>query len=142
MYCDSYRDTAWCQEFKDINLLMKWNDAWLSAEDCDGDGLLDHHYGFDCYIGSGAWLTNMQSGTYVDDASGDVCQWNYFVKIVAAPVDAYLEDGVWYTYDGTQIGAVIWGAFATTMEVDNDTCLGTHGVLYQSPAGLGLGIWD
>jgi hypothetical protein len=45
-------------------LMMKWNDAWLSNKDCDGDGLLDRHYGFDSYIGSGAWLTNHQSGTY------------------------------------------------------------------------------
>ena len=29
-YCDSYRDAAWCQPYKDVALKMKWNDAWLS----------------------------------------------------------------------------------------------------------------
>ncbi|MBY9001950.1 MAG: hypothetical protein KGD64_13615, partial [Candidatus Heimdallarchaeota archaeon] len=37
-YCDAYRDAAWCQEYKDISLIMKWNDAWMSNKDCDGDG--------------------------------------------------------------------------------------------------------
>ena len=45
----------------------KWNDAWLSNKDCDGDGLLDRHYGLDSYRGSGAWLTNHQSGEYEVD---------------------------------------------------------------------------
>ena len=55
-------------------LIMKWNDAWLSNKDCDGDGLLDRHYGFDSYIGSGAWCTNHQSGEYTNDA-GEICKW-------------------------------------------------------------------
>ncbi len=83
MYCDAYRDAAWCQPYKDVKLSMKWNDAWLSNKDCDDDGLLDRHYGFDSYVGSGAWLTNHQSGEY--DMDGKKCKWNYFVKIVAAP---------------------------------------------------------
>ncbi len=45
-------------------LMMKWNNAWLSSLDCDGDHLLDRHYGYPSYIGSGAWLTNHASGTY------------------------------------------------------------------------------
>ena len=24
-YCDSYRDAAWCQPYKDVDLLMKWD---------------------------------------------------------------------------------------------------------------------
>ena len=44
-YCDAYRDAAWCQPYRDIELIMKWNDAWLSNQDCDGDGLLDRHFG-------------------------------------------------------------------------------------------------
>lgn len=93
MYCDSYRDAAWCQEYKDVKLSMKWNDAWLSNKDCDEDGLLDRHNGFDSYIGSGAWITNHQSGEYDDG-----CKWNYFVKIVAVPEDAYrhwIVNGDW-----------------------------------------------
>lgn len=45
-------------------LSMKWNDAWLSNKDCDGDGLLDIHYGYPTYRDSGAWLTNHASGEY------------------------------------------------------------------------------
>lgn len=130
MYCDAYRDAAWCQPYKDIRLIMKWNDAWLSNKDCDGDGLLDRHYGFDSYIGSGAWLTNHMSGGKGKD------HWTYFVKIVAVPEDATLQDGIWYAADGTEIGPVIWGAFAVIQEVESGT-----GVLYLSPAGPGLGNW-
>ena len=85
-YCDAYRDAAWCQAWTDVNLKMKWNGAWISNKDCDEDGLLDRHRGFTSYLGSGAWLTNHQRGTYEED--GRVCNWTYFVKIVAAPADA------------------------------------------------------
>lgn len=139
MYCDAYRDADWCQPYKDVSLKMKWNDAWLSNKDCDGDGLLDRHHGFDSYIGSGAWLTNHQSGEYDDD--GKTCKWNYFVKIVAAPADAYVDGGFWYTADGTEIGPVIWGAFAIIQQVENDPCAGIHGVQYLSPDHSGLGGW-
>jgi hypothetical protein len=63
-YCDAYRDAAWCQPWAEDYVIMKWNDAWLSNNDCDNDNLLDRHYGFPTYIGSGAWLTNHISGTY------------------------------------------------------------------------------
>lgn len=136
-YCDSYRDADWCQPYKEDKLSMKWNDAWLSNKDCDGDGKLDRHYGFDSYIGSGAWLTNHQSGEYEQD--GELCKWNYFVKIVAAPADAYQENGVWYTADAEEIGPVIWEEFAVIQEVSNDSCAGQHGVQYHSPVGPGFG---
>ncbi len=139
-YCDAYRDAEWCQPYKDINLLMKWNDAWISKKDCDGDSLLDRHYGFPSYIGSGAWLTNHQSGEY-ESENGEICKWNYFVKIVAAPADAHADGGVWYAADGTEIGPVIWGAFAIIQQVENDPCLDLHGIQYQSPDHLGLGGW-
>ena len=120
---------------------MKWNDAWLSNKDCDGDGLLDRHYGYDGYIGSGAWLTNHQSGTYVND-EGETCKWNYFVKIVAVPEDAVATDGIWYTADGKEIGPSIWGKFAIIQEVYNDPCAGDHGIDYRSPASPGLGYYN
>ena len=137
-YCDSYRDAAWCQPYADVNLAMKWNDAWLSNKDCDGDGLLDRHNGHDSYIGSGAWLTNHQSGEY-EGVDGKRCTWVYFTKIVAAPAEAYEDNGYWYTEDGTEIGPVIWGAFATVQTVSNDACAGEHGVQYLSPNGPGFG---
>lgn len=141
-YCDAYRDATWCQPWKDVNLMMKWNDAWLSNKDCNGDGLLDRHFGFASYIGSGAWLTNHQQGTYeYTDKKGKVkiATWSYFVKIVAAPADAYVESGLWFDADGTEIGPVIWGAFAIIQEVENDPVAGIHGVQYHSPVGPGFG---
>jgi hypothetical protein len=139
-YCDAYRDAAWCQPYAEDELMMKWNDAWLSNTDCDGDGLLDRHYGFDSYIGSGAWLTNHMKGTY-EDENGNPCQWTYFVKIVAAPADATQENGNWYNADGTLIGPVIWGEFAIIQEISNDPCAGEHGVQFVSPDHAGLGGW-
>ncbi len=138
MYCDSYRNAAWCQPFKDVELEMKWNDAWLSNQDCDGDGLLDRHYGFAGYRGSGAWLTNHQKGTYLD-ANGRKQRWTYFSKIVAAPADATLVGGTWFAADGSEIGPAIWGDFAMVQQVSNDTGTGEHGVLYVSPYGAGFG---
>ena len=137
-YCDAYRDADWCQAWKDDDLEMKWNDAWLSNRDCDGDGLLDRHYGFPSYRGSGAWLTNHQKGVYIDD-NGRKQRWGYFVKIVAAPLDATLVGGFWCAADGTVIGPTIWGDFAIIQEVVNDTGSGDHGVSYLSPYGVGLG---
>lgn len=139
-YCDAYRDAAWCQDYKEDNLLMKWNDAWLSNQDCDGDGLLDRHYGFASYLGSGAWLTNQMSGEY-EGEDGSTCKWNYFTKIVAVPTNAVVQDGVWLTTDGIEIGPVIWGEFAVVQEVSNDSCTGDHGLLFKSPSGASLGMW-
>lgn len=129
----------WAWPFRDTDLMMKWNDSWLSNKDCDNDGALDRYYGFPSYIGSGAWLTNHMSGTYED--GGQTCHWNYFVKIVAAPEDATQDGGIWYAADGTEIGPVIWGAFAIIQQVENDPCAGIHGIQYLSPDHAGLGGW-
>lgn len=137
-YCDAYRNAAWCQDWKDVDLIMKWNDAWLSNKDCNGDGLLDRNYGFTSYRGSGAWETNHQKGTYLDTKSKKQ-RWEYFVKIVAAPADATLDNGTWYAADGTEIGPEIWGQFAVIQEVYNDTGSGDHGVFYLSPYSAGFG---
>ncbi|MFZ3253744.1 MAG: hypothetical protein WA133_05640 [Syntrophales bacterium] len=138
-YCDSYRNAAWCQPYKGINLIMKWNDGWLSNSDCNGDGLLDRHNGFATYRGSGAWLTNHQSGKV--DVNGKTKQWTYFVKIVAAPLDAVSFLGDWYTASGVKIGPMIWGDFAVIQEIYDDPSAGQHGVLFKSPAGPGFGIY-
>lgn len=123
-----------------VKLVMKWNDAWLSNKDCDDDELLDRHNGFVSYIGSGAWVTNHQSGEYKGD-EGQICTWNYFVKIVAVPEDAVLKDGYWFTVDNVEIGPAIWGEFAIIQEVYNDPCGGYHGIYYLSPDRAGLGGW-
>ena len=139
-YCDAYRDAAWCQDYKEDRLSMKWNDAWLSNKDCNGDGLLDRYYGYASYIGSGAWLTNHMSGEY-EGVNGEVCEWDYFVKIVAAPADATKVAGIWYAANGTEIGPDIWGAFAIIQQVENDPCAGLDGIQYQSPLKSGFGGW-
>ena len=38
-YCDYDRVIG--GDYCEVDLMMKWNDAWLSKMDCDGDGLLD-----------------------------------------------------------------------------------------------------
>jgi len=134
-YCDYDRILG--GDYCDVKLVMKWNDAWLSNMDCDGDGLLDRHYGFASYIGSGAWVTNHQSGEDIVD--GKTCKWNYFVKIVAAPADAEAVVDIWYNADGVEIGPVIWEDFAIIQEVYNDPCAGIHGLQYISPDHAGLG---
>ena len=123
----------------DTNLQMKWNDAWLSSKDCDGDSKLDRHYGYPTYIGSGAWLTNHQWGTY--EVDGVIYKWQYFVKMVAVPSDAVKVSGVWYTTDGMEIGPDIWGQFAVIQEVYNDQGTGEHGLFYKSPTTPGLGAY-
>jgi len=136
--------SKWYWPYRDVILMMKWNEAWLSNKDCNGDGLLDRYFGYSSYIGSGAWLTNHMSGTY-EGEDGKDCHWVYFVKIVAAPADAYtaFKNGVlyWYTADGVEIGEEIWGSFAIIQQVENDPCAGIHGAQYISPVGPGVGKW-
>jgi hypothetical protein len=129
-YCDYDRVAG--GDYCDVKLVMKWNDAWLSNKDCDGDGKLDRPNDFGgSYIGSGAWCTNHQWG-YNDDGT----KWVYFVKIVAAPADATVDGGMWYAADGTEIGPVIWGSFAIIQQVESGM-----GPTYLSPSGPGLGKW-
>lgn len=124
-------ESHWTWQYRDVEVMMQWNDAWLSNKDCDNDGSLDRYYGFSSYIGSGAWLTNHMRGT--DEVEGN---WTYFVKIVAVPADATLDDDIWYAADETEIGPEIWGAFAIIQEVESSV-----GATYVSPAGPGFGKW-
>lgn len=144
-YCDAYRDAAWCQPYKDVELQMKWNDAWLSNQDCNGDGLLDRASDSGSYLGSGAWTTNHQKGVYTDE-NGKKQRWSYFVKIVAAPADAVMQNGQWWVWDAqaqdlVPMGPVIWKEFAVIQEISNDTGTGEHGVLYLSPNNAGFGSY-
>lgn len=139
-YCYYDRQYTPGEPYCDVSLQMKWNDAWLSNKDCDGDGLLDRHYGYESYVGSEAWLTNHMWGSYTDE-DGKVCHWTYFVKIIAVPADAIKEEGIWYAADGTEIGPSIWGSFAEIQWIENDPCAGIHGAQYISPVGPGFGKW-
>lgn len=126
----------WLWQYRNIWLVMKWNDAWLSNMDCVGDGSLDRHYGYASYIGSGAWETNHMWGTNTDGA-----KWNYYVKIVAVPADATLDSGIWYDSEGVEIGTSIWGSFAIIFQVSNDPSVPEHGVLYNPPSPTGFGYY-
>jgi hypothetical protein len=128
-------DNVYGWEQRDVQLIMKWNDPWLSNQDCDNNGVLDRHYGYPGYIGSGAWLTNHTSGSHGD------CNFTEFIKIVAAPEGAYQQDGFWYSEDGDEIGQVIWGSFAIIQHVVNDPCGGQHGIQYLSEDHPGFGGW-
>ncbi len=125
--------TRWYWPYRTTQLEMKWNDAWLSNMDRDGDGKLDRPGN---YIGSGAWETN-----HMVDTNPDGSQWVDFVKIVAVPSTAHKVAGVWYSDDGKEIGPDIWGAFALVLEVYNDPAYDTHGVLYKSLAQPGFGAY-
>jgi hypothetical protein len=116
--------TKWYWPYRDYDVQMKWNDAWMANTDCDGDGKLDRHYGFASYRGSGAWQTNQYGGD----------GWASLMKISAVPEDAYQVGNMWYAADGTEIGEEIWGEFAITQDV-----LSGEGALYVSPAGPGYG---
>lgn len=128
----------WAWPYRDVELIMQWNDAWISNKDCgvDGDansspdGKLDRHYGYNSYVGSGAWETNHMSG----EENGE--KWTYFAKIVAVPDDAVLTGGYWQAINGKEIGPEIWGQFATIQEVESGL-----GTTYLSPAGPGFGKW-
>ena len=120
----------WAWPLRQTDLQMKWNDAWLSNQDCDGDGALDRHRGHAGYQGSGAWLTNRTSGGQGAE------RWSDFSKIVAAPVDATVSDGTWHDASGQPIGPVIWRLFAIIQEVASG-----EGARLVSPAGPGLGRW-
>ena len=107
----------WAWPYRDINLLMKWNDAWIANTDCTLDGKLDRHYGYPSYIGSSVWETNHMWGGEGSES------WTYFTKIVAVPSDANrvgpANTGIWYGADDVEIGPDIWGEFATIMEVES-----------------------
>jgi hypothetical protein len=122
---------------------LKWNDAYLSNEDCDGDYKLDRHYGFDSYIGSGAWITFHYNGEYEKD--GMTCAWDELIKAVAVPEGAYKVNGIYYTADGSEIGPVssevASNGFATVQHVLNDPCHGLEGNQLNSPDRAGLGGW-
>ncbi len=112
----------WYWPYRDIELVMKWNDAWAYNE--------------------GAWITNHMSEKYIGE-DGKEHQWTEFYKIELAPSDAYkipenangsTVPGVWYRADGSVIGDVIWGKFAITQYVYNDPYKGYHGLQTKGTA--------
>jgi hypothetical protein len=132
----------WAWPYRNVDLAMKWNDAWISNQDHDNDGSLDRHWGYATYTDSGAWLTNHMSGSYEVEVNGKMreAHWTYFTKIVTPSSSDYVDmEGMWHNQEAVEIGPVIWGAFATVQTVENDPFAGIHGKQYGSPAGPGFG---
>jgi hypothetical protein len=124
-----------------FHLMMKWNDTWLSNKDCDGDGMLDRPVdedGNQHYAGTDAWVTNHWTRTYYD-ADGNLCEYDAFLKIIAVPEDAYIEDGFYYNGEGELIGEFILPEFAVVQYIVNDPCHGIEGLQFMSPDHGGLG---
>lgn len=133
-YCDAARGGPCAPDGEGVTLTMKWNDAWLSNRDCDGDGHLDRHRGFKSYIGSGARIVNWMSGSY--ELDGQLCHWRQRTKIVAAPWDAELVDGMWIGDCDQQLGPVIWEEFIV---VDRDLFDPCGGVDAEALSAAGEG---
>ncbi|MGB5382425.1 MAG: hypothetical protein WBN16_09890 [Lutimonas sp.] len=116
---------------------QSWNEARWSNKDCDGDGSLDRHYGFENYQGSGAWETFTVTGEYEDD-NGNSCDYRYKYTFIAPPMDAYQKDGFWYNSNDQLIGAVFY-YLAEIKETAHDPCGGLNGVVFKTALGPGLG---
>ncbi|MBN1274850.1 hypothetical protein JXA12_00960 [Candidatus Woesearchaeota archaeon] len=104
-------------------LKMRWNDAFLSNKDCDGDSRLDTHYGYPSYKGSGAWLLMELSGEE-DSGDGSTCSWELEMELFAIPFGAVLHDGLWMTPDGEEIGIVYDESFLITEVHEANSCTG------------------
>lgn len=130
----------------ETQLIMKWSDEWMTTKcGLTDEGKAKRGCDKDCVCtGSsgvvGAWLTNHQWGSYEQDEK--TCKWQYFVKIAHPGDDAYKDSGMWYTDDTkeTEIGTVLWGAYARILQISNDKCADEHGVLnnWEAPTGFGF----
>lgn len=123
-YYDNYSRPA-IPVTEGTRLQMKWSDDWLSNRDCDLDGTLDRGGDGTSDHPSRGWLTNHESGEYLNQA-GELCPYTYFVKIVYMPENCNADSR-------------IWGSYCIIEEVSNDQC-GEHGRVTNNivgPAGLG-----
>lgn len=120
--------SKWYWEYRDIWLMMKWSDVWLSNQDSNGDGELDRGLAPD-YAGSaadGAWLTNHMRG--VDNGK----KWTYFTKIVC-PTGGVVDDEVPIGIDDNTGAPTIWGGFIIVKDVNS----GSGSINYVNPQGWG-----
>ena len=137
----------WAWRYRLVDVAMKWNDAWLSNKDCNGDGLLDRPDDFGgTYVGSGAWLTNHNAWTVTN---GKESRAGEFIKIVALPetavvdtsvIDPIFGEGTAYL-DGKVMGPQIWGDFAVIQYVVNDKSTGDKGLMLKSGLAAGFGFY-
>jgi hypothetical protein len=117
----------WYWPYRDVQLMMKWSDIWISNQDCNNDNKLDRGGpGGSNSAADGAWLTNHQRGT---DENGN---WTYYVKIVYPPggvIDTSPADGI----DDNTGGEIIWGSFIVLQRVSS----GEGATNYAQPVGFG-----
>lgn len=127
-------ESHWTWPWRDTIVMMQWNDAWLSNKDMDEDGSLDRYYGYPSYDGSGAWLTNHMYGTNEDGT-----KWTSFIKIITPSTAAgdYKFEEMWYHADGSEIGPVIWGAFAIIQDFETNAAGFVWYYKSTSPVGFG-----
>ncbi len=132
----------WYWPYRDIQLVMKWNDTWLSDKDRDLDGNLDRGYPtlstgppWNNSAADGAWLTNHMRGSDIG-VDGKEYKWTYFIKIVYPPGGAVGAEG---DIDPATGGEIIWTSFVIIQQVSNDPSLDEHGLLSKvaGPAGFG-----
>lgn len=84
-------------------------------------------------------MADEPSEGHVLRSKGKRQRWGYFVKIVAAPLDATLSAGNWYAADGTAIDPEIWGDFAILERIYNDTGTGEYGIEFLTEYSVGFG---
>jgi hypothetical protein len=118
-YCAGSRQLS-CP-YQGTELAMIWNDAWLSNQDCDHDGKLDTHHGFASFRGSDAEMHGAMHGRYTDSA-GQPCDYFYYYRYVAAPLNATKSNNQWYASDGTLLGSVVWTDFYVAGTSYNTVC--------------------
>ena len=124
--------------YRNDEVNMTWNDAWLSNKDCNGDGMLDEP-AYNEVIGTGGWENFHSKGSY-ETENGEICKWVQHYKIIAVPADANLIDNYWYDSNGNEIGEDFWGQWAIIQKVFNDPCgEEKNGVQYLSPFRVGFG---
>lgn len=139
----------WSWQFRDVKLSVNWNESFLSSKDCNKDGFLDRASDSSgSYLGTDAWVTMHADGKYnssVDDTQE--CTIKDFVKLVAAPKTAYLNEdvagyfgeGVYFDSKGGQeIGPALWRDFIVVQSKTEDTCSEFGSTNYSSPLQKGL----
>ena len=126
-YLSTYPTAAghWAWPFRNVNLQMKWNDAWLANKDCEPDNVLDRHAGFTEYKGSGAWLTNHATGTYLGNEHWTVTGQHIITFVLGSsyPHDIFLTDtnGVLTGNGGYPVG----GPYSYTWNITSGSITGT-----------------
>jgi len=119
--------SKWYWPYRDVQLMMKWSDIWLSNKDCNQDGKLDRGGPEDTgSAADGSWLTNHQRGT---DEDGN---WTYYVKIVCPPGGVVDKDPP-AGYDDNTGAPIIWGGFIVLQRVWS----GEGATNYTQPVGFG-----